>query len=211
MSDEAIRSVRAKAEAGDGPARRPRGRPRKNTDEALLDRAVLVFWRKGYEAASMGDLTEAMGVSRASFYNLFESKEALFGRVLDRYGETIGAEPARAMAGADDARGAVEAFLRTSLEGNTRPDAPAGCLYACCAAASAGEVPGVRERIAAALDAGKAAVATRLAGIEAADAKADLAIDLMNAQAVRARAGETRAELMAGLNARVDAVMATHG
>ncbi|MFD0915202.1 TetR/AcrR family transcriptional regulator [Pseudahrensia aquimaris] len=187
--------------------KKPRGRPRKSCKEDLLDSAMQVFWLKGYEATSMSDLTDAMNMSRPSFYNTFASKEALFLQVLDRYGETIGMEPLRAMQGKEDIREAVEAFLRTSLENNTKPGAPTGCLYACAAATSAGVVDGVRERIAAVLAGGKSGLIAQLQGIPNAAAKAQLAIDFMNAQALRARAGETRQSLLATLPDRVEAVM----
>src|SRR6516165_10435871 len=64
-----------------------RGRPREFDIDEALDRALQVFWRKGYEGASLLDLTEAMGINRPSLYAAFGSKEALFRRALDRYAE----------------------------------------------------------------------------------------------------------------------------
>jgi AcrR family transcriptional regulator len=61
------------------------GRPRGfNYDEAL-DRAMHVFWRKGFEGASLNDLTAAMGLQPASLYNAFGNKRALFEKALARY------------------------------------------------------------------------------------------------------------------------------
>jgi len=65
----------------------PRGRPRKFDADQALDAALTVFWRKGYEGASLQDLTAAMGISRPSLYAAFGNKESLFRRVLDRYAE----------------------------------------------------------------------------------------------------------------------------
>ncbi|MGZ8649825.1 MAG: TetR/AcrR family transcriptional regulator [Solirubrobacteraceae bacterium] len=48
---------------------------------------MTVFWRKGYEATSLSDLTEAMGINRTSLYAAFGNKEELFGRALERYGQ----------------------------------------------------------------------------------------------------------------------------
>lgn len=53
-------------------------------DEAT-DRATEVFWKKGYEATSMADLVDAMGINKGSLYNAFGSKKALFERALARY------------------------------------------------------------------------------------------------------------------------------
>ncbi len=54
------------------------GRPRSFDIDRALDRALLVFWRKGYEGASLSDLTKAVGVNRPSLYGAFGDKEALF-------------------------------------------------------------------------------------------------------------------------------------
>ncbi len=61
------------------------GRPRQFDPERALQRAMEVFWRKGYESASLPDLTRAMGINRPSLYAAFGNKEQLFRRVLDRY------------------------------------------------------------------------------------------------------------------------------
>src|SRR5213594_2671193 len=65
----------------------PKGRPREFDIEKALDRAMEVFWRKGYEGASLPDLTKAMGINRPSMYAAFGNKEALFRRALDRYAQ----------------------------------------------------------------------------------------------------------------------------
>ncbi len=61
------------------------GRPREFDIERALDRALEVFWRNGYESASIANLTEAMGINPPSLYAAFGNKEALFRRALDRY------------------------------------------------------------------------------------------------------------------------------
>jgi AcrR family transcriptional regulator len=63
------------------------GRPRGFCVEDTLDRAMTVFWRHGYEGASMSDLTAAMGINSPSLYACFGSKEGLFRAVLERYDE----------------------------------------------------------------------------------------------------------------------------
>lgn len=59
--------------------------------EVALDRAMHLFWRKGYEAASLQDLVEVMGIGRQSLYDTFGDKHALYLAALDRYGEVLGA------------------------------------------------------------------------------------------------------------------------
>ena len=64
------------------------GRPRAFDMNQALDRALDVFWRKGYEGASLCDLTAAMGINPPSLYAAFGNKEGLFRKALDRYGES---------------------------------------------------------------------------------------------------------------------------
>lgn len=62
-----------------------RGRPREFDVETALSTALRVFWEKGYDGASLSDLTEAMGITRPSLYAAFGNKEDLFKRALDLY------------------------------------------------------------------------------------------------------------------------------
>jgi TetR/AcrR family transcriptional repressor of nem operon len=60
-------------------------RPKEFDEEQALAAALEVFWEKGYEAASVQDLTERMGIQKASLYNTFGDKHALFVRALSAY------------------------------------------------------------------------------------------------------------------------------
>ena len=62
-----------------------RGRPREFCVHDALAKALRVFWSKGYEGASLTDLTEAMGITRPSLYAAFGNKESLFRKTLDLY------------------------------------------------------------------------------------------------------------------------------
>lgn len=102
------------------------GRPREFDVDAALDLALHVFWRKGYEGASMTDLTEAMGITKPSLYAAFGNKEDLFRKALDRYVDGPGGY-FRTGLEKPTAREAVEHILYESVEAVTDPKNP-GCL-----------------------------------------------------------------------------------
>ncbi|WP_191059787.1 TetR/AcrR family transcriptional regulator [Geminicoccus harenae] len=111
-------------------AARPRGRPRAFDREAALAKATRLFWLKGYEATSIADLTEAMGIGSPSLYAAFDSKEALYLEALryyaDHYSELVwGRYDAAATA-----RQAVECLLLDSAAAltNTCDGNPPGCM-----------------------------------------------------------------------------------
>ncbi|MEU8663441.1 TetR/AcrR family transcriptional regulator, partial [Actinoplanes philippinensis] len=106
---------------------RERGRPRGFDSEAALDRAIEVFWRHGYEGASLSDLTDAMGINRPSMYAAYGNKEELFKRAIARYAEADMAYAREALA-APTAYQVIERFLRANADALTRADRPHGCL-----------------------------------------------------------------------------------
>jgi TetR/AcrR family transcriptional regulator, transcriptional repressor for nem operon len=65
------------------------GRPRSFDEEQVLDRAMFLFWRKGYEATGVVDLEQATGLGRQSLYGAFGDKRALFLRIVERYFERV--------------------------------------------------------------------------------------------------------------------------
>src|SRR5690349_7428825 len=105
-----------------------RGRPRSFDRTEALSRAMEVFWTRGYEGASMAELTGAMGIGAPSLYAAFGSKEALFREAIDHYGRTEGPEIQAAVAAAPTARDAVEAYLTERSRVFTRPGKPRGCM-----------------------------------------------------------------------------------
>jgi AcrR family transcriptional regulator len=103
------------------------GRPRTFDMVEALDRAMEVFWRKGYEGASLVDLTTAMGINAPSLYSAFGSKEGLFRAVLDHYDKTRAGFLNHVLE-ADTARDAAERFLFGLVDKATGPENPPGCL-----------------------------------------------------------------------------------
>lgn len=105
----------------------PGGRPRTFDPATALDAAVETFWRHGYEAAGLGELTDAMGISRPALYREFGDKAQLFRAALERYiARNMGyVETALAL---PTARDVAEAFLTGNAEAVTTPGRPPGCL-----------------------------------------------------------------------------------
>lgn len=119
---------------------RGRGRPRAFDREAALAEATRLFWAKGYEATSISDLTEAMGISSPSLYAAFGSKEALYAEALAYYREHFDAFVWGNFHKASTARQAVEAFLTDSASALTGyvADIPCGCMVTLSAVGSEG-------------------------------------------------------------------------
>jgi len=103
----------------------PRGRPREFDVNEALAAALRVFWMKGYDAASLTDLTEAMGITRPSLYAAFGNKEALFKQALDLY-ESEKLAYVRNALQAPTARGVAERMLAGTI-GNITSECR-GCL-----------------------------------------------------------------------------------
>lgn len=103
------------------------GRPRSFDPDVALEKAMQVFWKKGYEGTSLTDLTEAMGINRPSLYAAFGNKEELFMKVLNRYGSGPTAYVQEALA-EPTARAVIEKLLLTSASKLGNPDTPCGCL-----------------------------------------------------------------------------------
>ena len=104
-----------------------RGRPRAFDPDAALERAMHVFWAKGYEGASLSDLTRAMRINRPSLYAAFGNKEQLFRKVLDRYMDGPLAYFGKALA-APRARDVVEQIFFGAAKMAGDPRFPSGCL-----------------------------------------------------------------------------------
>jgi AcrR family transcriptional regulator len=103
-----------------------RGRPRLFDTDAALNKALRVFWKKGYEGTSLPDLTAAMGINRPSLYAAFGNKEELFRKAVARYVQDAAAMMQDAL-DQPTARGTVETLLRWAI-GKPSKSNPRGCL-----------------------------------------------------------------------------------
>ena len=179
------------------------GRPRSFETGKALDAAMKVFWCKGYEGASLSDLTKAMGINRPSLYAAFGDKESLFRKVLDRYDNGPAAYVREALK-QPTARAAVEKLMEGAADLATASGNPRGCLFVQSALACGDGAEAVRNDLILRRDAGEKAVRLRL---KHAHAEGDLPRDVNPADlaryvvtviqgiAVQAASGAARKEL----------------
>lgn len=117
-----------------------RGRPRAFDREAALAQATRLFWHKGYEATSISDLTEAIGIGSPSLYAAFGSKEALYVEALHYYGDHYQALVWARFFSAGTARESVESLLLDAAATLTgcHNDMPRGCMVTLSSVGSEG-------------------------------------------------------------------------
>jgi AcrR family transcriptional regulator len=182
-----------------------RGRPRAYDPQAALRQVTDAFWKTGYSATSLDEISAATGMNRPSLYAAFGDKRALYLEALAGYWRTSLAATREALAGGgplDEAlMRAYDAALSIYFSGDGRPR---GCFVMGTAVTEAVEDPDIRESLAAGLRTIDADFEARfrLAG-ERGELKDDadpaalafLASATMQAIAIRARAGIPRAEL----------------
>ncbi|NPD69338.1 TetR/AcrR family transcriptional regulator (plasmid) [Lichenicola cladoniae] len=105
------------------------GRPREFDREVALDAAMHLFWRKGFESASMTELCDAMRIRSPSLYAAYGSKEALYLEAINRYAATVGAALWSRLDDAESARAGVENMLMAAADMLPESaDGPAGCM-----------------------------------------------------------------------------------
>ena len=182
-----------------------KGRPREFDADSALAAALRVFWSKGYEGASLTDLTEAMGITRPSLYAAFGNKEALFRKALDLYerekldyiGEALKQPTARAVA---------EHLLHNALEMQMSSCDPKGCMGVINSVACGADAESIRAEV---IQRGVVAKRALVARFERAKAEGDLPADtdpvgltsflvaIMQGLAVQAGAGASCQDLKA--------------
>ncbi|AQS71944.1 TetR/AcrR family transcriptional regulator [Streptomyces pactum] len=187
-----------------GGAARTRGRPRSFDRATALEKALMAFWERGYEATSVSDLTRVMDIGAPSLYAAFGDKRSLFEEVVQVYGERYGSFGSRALAEEPTARAGVERMLREAAVEYTAPGRPHGCLVihaaANCSTAEVEEslrerrnanIAAIEERIGADVSAGVLPPDTDAAAL------ARYAGAVIQGMSQQARDGAGRAELAA--------------
>jgi AcrR family transcriptional regulator len=180
-----------------------RGRPRGFDRDDALQRAMGVFWERGYEGTSISDLTAAMGIAAPSLYAAFGSKERLFREAVELYDSLAGAAE-RALHDAPTAREGIEAMLREHAASYTDPETPAGCLIVLGATAYAPENRKIAEYLAGWRRETTQTIRARLArGIQEGDVPPGVDVDalaayfntLLEGLSIEARDGASREQL----------------
>lgn len=187
--------------------RRARGRPREFDRQAALAAATRLFWIRGYEATSIADLTDAMGIGTKSLYAAFVSKDALYAEALKYYYTTYEGLVWTRFRKASTAREAALAFLEDSAIAMTGGDCdlPHGCMATLATVGGEGHS-----------ELGELMRATRAGGFDLLKARFDRAKSdgdlettadttklarfvqtVQSGMAIRARDGADRAELLA--------------
>ena len=137
------------------------GRPRAFDVEQALDRALDVFWRKGYEGTTLCDLTAAMGINPPSLYAAFGNKEGLFRKAIDRYWDLQAAARDEALS-APTAREVAERLLKGTAKFLGDPCHPKGCFAVQGALACGADAECVRRELEARRGASQAQIRERL-------------------------------------------------
>lgn len=181
----------------------PKGRPREFCLNGALAAALTVFWRRGYESASMTELTTAMGITKPSLYAAFGNKEALFHKALDLYEREKLAYVGIALK-EPTARKVAETLLLGALEMQSGTSDPKGCLSVIASVACGAESDTIKADIAARRASSSAALVARFEEAKKngelpddmeADALAGYLVTILQGLSVQASGGASCADL----------------
>jgi AcrR family transcriptional regulator len=183
--------------------KRHSGRPRAFDYDVALDSALKVFWSKGYEGASLSDLTKAMGINRPSLYAAFGDKETLFRRAMQRYVSEQDVYITESLNEPTTKR-VAERLLANVIDAITRPHNPHGCLLVHSALVGGNSISKLQAEVTGLRKEGEAAIRKRM---ERARAEGDLPsrvrprvlakylATVINGLAVQAASGVPRSKL----------------
>lgn len=193
------------------------GRPRKFDYDTALTKAMSVFWAKGYDGASMRDLTKAMGITGPSLYAAYGDKRALYLKTIDHYCQADACAPLVAFESEENIEAALYAFLSAVIHAATEHESGAtGCFLASSVVASVGHVEGVAERVASAIADTETRLAARfereiekgtLPAAFPSKERAALLFDLRQGYMFRGRAGLSKEHMQNEITTRVRMVL----
>lgn len=193
------------------------GRPKAFDRDEALTKAIGVFWKQGYEGASMKLLTDEMGINSPSLYAEFGDKHGLYLEAINSYATNDACTPLVALETVPDIREAVRAFFDAVVDYSTHHASGAkGCFLVSCVATSAGHVDGTAEMLRGAITATDERIKTRFdqeiekgslpKNFPSAE-RAKLMFDLRQGMVFRARAGFSDDRLERDVDKYVRAVL----
>ena len=128
-------------------------RPREFDEAEALDRAMEVFWKKGYQKTSLDDLLDAMGIQRGSFYNTFGSKKETYLRAIDRYTEfMLNGGPYTQAIQLEPGLAALATLCDNYIDSVTGDAEPRGCFFAHVSKEHRGGDPVIQQAILKGID-----------------------------------------------------------
>jgi TetR/AcrR family transcriptional regulator, transcriptional repressor for nem operon len=126
-------------------------RPKGFARDVVLDRAMQVFWSRGYEATSIQHLVARMGIQRGSLYDTFGDKRGLFFAAIERYDRVVTAKLLATLDGPGSGKDAIRQFFRLKVDLSVEPGRPRGCLVTNSTAELASRDRGTATRVGAVL------------------------------------------------------------
>ncbi len=120
-----------------------RGRPRKFDEDAALNAAMLLFWKKGLSATSLDDLARAMNMNRPSIYNAFGNKDEIYRKALASFCGQLDRGMEETLEAIPELQEGLRAFFDQAIAVYTGTDPSMGCLMVCTAPAEAFSHPEV--------------------------------------------------------------------
>jgi AcrR family transcriptional regulator len=198
---------------------KPRGRPRAYNREMVIERALQAFWRNGFSPTSLGDLVDATGINHPSLYAGFGDKEQIYLIALERFRDMMRARLQQALTSRGEEDTVADAVNRYSCEvveiylGNSNE--ALGCAVFCTALSETTNCEAIREMLAKTLQALNGILEAYLArayekGLLDSEfncvALARLLAATHHSLAVRARAGQSKRELLRVVSAAVGLV-----
>ncbi|NVK35472.1 MAG: TetR/AcrR family transcriptional regulator [Rhodobacteraceae bacterium] len=174
---------------------------------------MTVFWEKGYDGASMRDLTAAMGITGPSLYAAYGDKSELYLKTVDHYSASDACTPLVVLESEEDIEKALQAFLCEVIDSATgHKSGEKGCYITSSAIASTGQVDGLEERVRSIIGEAENRLTARFQkeidkGTLPADfparARASMLFDLRQGYMFRARAGGLKEEMLKDVPDRI--------
>lgn len=177
------------------------GRPLAFDPDQALDAAMRVFWLKGYEGASLNDLTGAMGISKPSLYARFDDKRGLFLAAIERYTDVFGAPKLQKIMDGQSVRETVTGYYDAINEALTSSETPPGCMLGSVVTDLAGRDEEMRAYVCDVVESTEAFLTTRFKELGGApmdeQAFAEIIVSFGQSLTARARVGATYEDLTA--------------